>query len=174
MAPSPIEAKLARLRGAIKADLDKLPNLPEPKPEVKATTNAAVYGPTKPAAEAQHKPAPKSNLGSIIWPDVHQPDSDSDDSEADCHIEFVRVEEDQEKIKEVEKDDSSDDHEPAVISPIKKGNLVRGELAPLGQAFVAIIGFSKFPYKYIHPDDSENVANRFFNAGKFFMREWHL
>jgi hypothetical protein len=172
-----MEARLARLRAVIKDDLEKLPDLPtmaEPKLEVKAAATPASIGPEKPEVKSQPKSALMPNLGAILWPDAREPDSDSDDSEADCEMEFIRVEEDEERIVELEKIDSSDEDNLASASTSKKDGLAKGQLAPLGQGFVTIIAFSKFPYMYVPKDESENVAGRFFNGGKFFMRNWDL
>lgn len=181
------EARLARLRAAIKPDLEKIPDKPkaepepevkpdpkpEPKPEVKAAPTPAFIGPPVPPPKSQPKPALKPNSGNIIWPEA-QEDGSSDDSEADCDMEFIQVEEGEGRIKELEKDDSSDGDDVAIPRAIKKVKLVKGQLAPQGQGYVAIIGFSKFPYKYISKEYSEKVADVFFNSGKFWMRDWDL
>lgn len=183
MTPSPMEARLARLRAAIKDDLEKLPDIPkaepkpevktDPKPEVKAAPTPAFIGPPKPPPKSQQKPALRSNPGNVVWPEA-QEDGSSDDSEADCDVEFVRVEEDEGRIKELEKEDSSDEDDMAIPRTVKKVKLAKGQLALQGQGYVAIIGFSKFPYKYISKDYSEKVADCFFNSGQFWMRDWDL
>ncbi|TID24366.1 hypothetical protein E2P81_ATG02669 [Venturia nashicola] len=179
MAPSAMEARMARLRVAIKDDLEKLPDVPEaePKPEVKPDRKSEVEAST-PAFVGPPRPPPKSrpkpfNPGSIIWPEA-QEDGSSDDSEADCDMEFIRVKEDEGRIKELEKSASSDEDNIVTPRTLKKVKLAKGQLAPQGQGYVAVVGFSKFPYKYISKDDSETVADCFFNAGKFWMRDWDL
>lgn len=169
-----MEARLERLRAVIKNDLDKLPDLPpkaEPLPEVKLAAKPNIKAQSKPEVKSQPKPAPKPNIGSILWPDA-QPDSDSDDSEADCEIEFIRIDE-EERVKELEEEDSSDENGSTIVSTMGKG-MSPGQLTPVGQSFAAILAFSKFPYRYIPKGESEKVADRFFNGGKFFMREWDL
>ncbi|KAE9965483.1 hypothetical protein BLS_007620 [Venturia inaequalis] len=179
MAPSVMETRLARLRAAIKDDLEKLPDVPkaEPKPEVKPDPKLEVKAAT-PAFIGPPRPPPKSqpkstNPGNIIWPEA-QEDGSSDDSEADCDVEFIRVEENKGRIKELEKDASSDEDHGAIPRTLEKVKLAKGQLAPQGQGYVAIVGFSKFPYKYISKEYSEKVADCFFNAGKFWMRDWDL
>lgn len=174
-----MDARLARLRAAIKDDLEKLPDVPkaEPKPEVKHVPKPKVEA-TTPAFIGPPRPPPKSqpqstNPGNIIWPEA-QEDGASDDSEADCDIEFIRVNEDEGRIKELEKDDSSAEDDIAIPRTLEKVKLAKGQLAPHGQGYVAIVGFSKFPYKYISKEYSEKVADCFFNAGKFWMRDWDL
>lgn len=171
---------MARLRSAIKDDLEKLPDIPKaetepevkpaPKPEMKVAPTPAFIGPPEPPLKAYQKPALKPKSGNIIWPE----DGSSDDSEADCEMDFIRVEEDEGKIKELEKDGSSNEDDTAISRSISEVKLDKGQLAPQGQGYVAIVGFSKFPYKYISKDYSEKVADCFFNAGKFWMRDWDL
>lgn len=48
-----------------------------------------------------------------------------------------------------------------------------GRLAD-AQSFVPIVTFSKFPYKYIRPEFSELVAEKSWNAGKFWERSWDM
>jgi hypothetical protein len=163
-----MEARLARLRDAIKDDLDKLPDLPskvEPASEMEATA-------AQPTSNAQPKPAARPNLSSILWPES-QPDLESDDSEADCEVQFIRVE-DEERIEELEKNYPSNEDAPAIASTTLGRGMSKGQLTPIGQGFAAIVALSKFPYRNIPKNESENVADRFFNGGKFFMREWDL
>lgn len=175
-----MEARLDRLRAVIQSDLEKLPDIPAPAPkagpklEVKAAAAPAFIVSPRPEVKSKPKPALIPNAGNIFWPEAQQYDDSDDDSEADYDMEFIRVEEDEGRIKELEKYNPCDEHVPAVVSTIKKGSLAKGQLVPQGQGFAAIIGFSKFPYKYLPKDQSENVADRFFNSGKFFMREWDL
>lgn len=49
-----------------------------------------------------------------------------------------------------------------------------GEAAPLGTNFCPILAIAKFPYKYMDKGHSETVADRFFNAGQFWERNWNL
>ena len=52
--------------------------------------------------------------------------------------------------------------------------LQRGHLASNEQFFAPVNQLDKFPYKFVPKEDMENVADAFFNAGKFWEREWHL
>ncbi len=49
-----------------------------------------------------------------------------------------------------------------------------GQISPPGWSFCPIVAVSKYPYRYLSKPDSETVANRFFNEGKFWEREWEL
>ncbi|OCL09401.1 hypothetical protein AOQ84DRAFT_375871, partial [Glonium stellatum] len=52
--------------------------------------------------------------------------------------------------------------------------LERGALASPDQTFSPIISISKYPYKFVNQRDSQRIASKFFDAGKFWMREWDL
>jgi len=62
----------------------------------------------------------------------------------------------------------------SAASPGTSLNYIRGQLTPVGEAFCPILPISKFPYKYISKTDSEKVADKFFNGGKFWTRQWDL
>ncbi|KAF2416198.1 hypothetical protein EJ08DRAFT_566986, partial [Tothia fuscella] len=49
-----------------------------------------------------------------------------------------------------------------------------GQMSSVGQSFCPVIVISKFPYKYIPKKDSEAVADKFFNAAKFWLRKLDL
>ncbi|KAF2834940.1 hypothetical protein M501DRAFT_943064, partial [Patellaria atrata CBS 101060] len=55
-----------------------------------------------------------------------------------------------------------------------KTGLQRGERGPYGQSYCPVIALSRFPYKFIGQADSELVAGKFFNAGKFWVRQWDI
>lgn len=52
--------------------------------------------------------------------------------------------------------------------------LQRGQLASLEETFCPIQAVSKYPYRYVGKQFSETVAQRFFNAGKFWARTWDV
>ncbi|KAF4260864.1 hypothetical protein CNMCM8812_005211 [Aspergillus fumigatus] len=45
---------------------------------------------------------------------------------------------------------------------------------PLDGFFCPLVAISKYPYKFVHKELSQMVANRFFNGGKFWQRVWDL
>jgi hypothetical protein len=57
---------------------------------------------------------------------------------------------------------------------IHEGVLQRGRLAPNDKLFAPIHTLDKFPYKFVSDDHKEDVADAFFNSGKFWERDWHL
>lgn len=59
----------------------------------------------------------------------------------------------------------------AALPPL---HLSKGELSPAGQQFTPITAFSKYPYKFCNLSNSQAIASAFFDAGKFWDREWDL
>ncbi|KAK4988428.1 hypothetical protein LTR50_003942 [Elasticomyces elasticus] len=49
-----------------------------------------------------------------------------------------------------------------------------GQLSPPGFTFTPIVAASKFPYKFVDRQFSQPIASRFFDANKFWSREWDL
>lgn len=45
---------------------------------------------------------------------------------------------------------------------------------PSQNRFCPILPVSKFPYKFIRGEASQQIAERFFDEGKFWKREWKL
>lgn len=64
-------------------------------------------------------------------------------------------------------DDSDSENSPSLFTFGPE----TGRLAD-AQSFIPIVNFSKFPYKYIRAEYSELVADKFWNAGKFWERSW--
>jgi hypothetical protein len=56
--------------------------------------------------------------------------------------------------------------------PVTK--LQPGDLAPFGKGFCPIVALSKFPYKFVPASVKQEVASKFFDGGKFWMRDWDL
>ncbi|KAF2101219.1 hypothetical protein NA57DRAFT_18202, partial [Rhizodiscina lignyota] len=63
---------------------------------------------------------------------------------------------------------------PSKASPAPELNLKRGELAPTNLSFCPVLPLSKYCYKYIGHENSQPVAERFFDKGQFWQREWDL
>lgn len=51
--------------------------------------------------------------------------------------------------------------------------LAQGEIADQ-KSFAPIVALSRYPYKYCIREHSQNIASAFFDAGKFWAREWDL
>ena len=164
-----------RLRKALESDLINLPDKPQsPQTSVKAVPQSPqMISPV--ASTGQEQKVPLGNNDEGVQ-------SDSEDSEADCYMEMAPIiEEDKEPTHSIDEDDASSstcsDAMPSVpiaSTATPQTRLVRGQLSSLGESFCPIIAVSKFPYKYIAKTDSERVADKFFNAGQFWMRKWDL
>lgn len=57
---------------------------------------------------------------------------------------------------------------------ISRNGLERGQLASLEETFCPIQAVSKYPYKHVSKQLSETVAQKSFNAGKFWTRVWDM
>ena len=62
----------------------------------------------------------------------------------------------------------------ADISGLSSSMKEQSCLASGTRSFCPIAAVSRFPYKYIRSGDADAIANRFFNAGKFWNRCWDL
>jgi hypothetical protein len=158
------------------ADLEKLPDL-LPEPEVPIQELAIT-----PVAALASADIAVCSLGVPPVPQGLQTDSDS---EAACYIGMTAIAEAQEAAAPYDHAvdgaccHSSDS--PSASSDMKfldrptaEDSMQRGHLSPLGQSFCPVLVVSIFPYRYLPKMDSESVADMFFNAGKFWMRTWHL
>ncbi|KAF2118635.1 hypothetical protein BDV96DRAFT_642822 [Lophiotrema nucula] len=59
-------------------------------------------------------------------------------------------------------------------TPLPAADVKRGELASPEDAFTPIVALSKYPYKFCSKDLLQDIATAFFDAGKFWNREWDL
>jgi hypothetical protein len=159
-------SRVERMRRAMQADLDKLPDESPPKPKPKKEELVQVRcGSASTDVKRDH----------VIT------DTDSEDSEEDCEMEMIQIEPEETASNDVVGDDTdSSDEEAENEVPARSGpgaisdNLIRGELSAIGEFFVPVVAFSKFPYKYITKNRKEDVADAFFNAGKFWDCTWDL
>jgi hypothetical protein len=170
----------------IKDDLEKLPDRPtssQLEPELNENSIPA------PNAQAEGLILNPQYGPQIISPaeadellaNEEQYGSDSEDSEADCFVELIPVEEEEEEVEEeyleqrIFEDTSEDLGSPVPLSvPVGEDGMKLGQVSVVGQAFCPVLSVSKFPYRYISKNDSEIVADKFFNAGKFWLRSWDL
>lgn len=81
------------------------------------------------------------------------------------------------------KDDSRDVNtsapekvKPSITEESKPGNEQQKDdaLTDLTDYYVNLIPFSRYPYKYVDQTHSEQVADKFFNANKFWNRRWDM
>jgi hypothetical protein len=67
-----------------------------------------------------------------------------------------------------------DSEPPPPPKKLPANTLKVGEPGPPDQAYCLLLLFSKFPYRFIKAEDKERVADKFWNAGKFWLHEWDL
>lgn len=77
-------------------------------------------------------------------------------------------------LKDVKSCWSADKEIVPSMSRLPDTCLERGALASPDQPFSPILPISKYPYKFVNQRDSQRIASKFFDAGKFWMREWDL
>jgi hypothetical protein len=53
-------------------------------------------------------------------------------------------------------------------------DLTRGHLTAPQHHFTPIVAIAKYPYKFCNKSHSQEIASAFFDAGKFWNREWDL
>jgi hypothetical protein len=157
---------MERMRRAMQADLDKLPDLSLPEPELKEEEPVEIHG----------------GLASTDLKRDHIViDEDSEDSAEGCEMEMIQIEPEESVGNDVKGDGTDSSSEgsknevPARLGHgTSAGNSIHGELSAIDELFVPIVAFSKFPYKYIPKKHKEDVADAFFNAGKFWDCTWDL
>ena len=49
-----------------------------------------------------------------------------------------------------------------------------GQLAGEQERFCPFAAVNKYPYKYLHGDDSDKVAKKYFAVGQFRKRGWTM
>jgi hypothetical protein len=186
-------SRLERLKILLQADLAALPDLPlgldesdldqqaEIEPliddakvvQVAADTNlhphSAVNAPTS-EGRLQGKESGDTEAGRNF---LRIP-SDADDSDAGCTLELIRGPDDEEEPPLTPSHAGANLPFGQGVSASASNGLRRGQLAPADQVFCPILPLSKFPYMFLPKEDSENVADKFFNAGKFWTRMWEL
>jgi hypothetical protein len=159
-------SRQGRLRSALQADLANLPDRPQSKPELESESKEEILKQNEPTITASAQPRP------LIL------DVDSD-SEIEDQMEMLGLTDTDElrsvgRVDDEKRGFSVKSGTDTIKDENKHKKLVRGALAPIGESFVPIISLSKFPYKYIPKNCKEDVADAFFNAGKFWTRSWDL
>ncbi|KAF1917951.1 hypothetical protein BDU57DRAFT_494404 [Ampelomyces quisqualis] len=63
---------------------------------------------------------------------------------------------------------------PPNSSALPSSDLNRGDLTAPHHHFTPIQALSKYPYRFCNNNNSQEIASAFFDAGKFWNREWDL
>src|SRR5215469_6005675 len=182
-------SRLERLKILLQADLAALPDMPlgldesdldqqaevEPliddakvvqvTPDTNLHPQSAVNVPTS-EGRLQWKESGDAEAGSNF---LRVP-SDADDSEAGCILELIPGPDGEEEPPLTPSHTGANLPLGQSGSGFASNGLRRGQLAPADQVFCPVLPLSKFPYKFIPKEDSEDVADKFFNAGKFWTR----
>ncbi|OCK75742.1 hypothetical protein K432DRAFT_408757 [Lepidopterella palustris CBS 459.81] len=77
-------------------------------------------------------------------------------------------------VKDAESPWSINENLPPPPAKLPVTTLTCGSLASPLQSFSPILPVSKYPYKFVNQCDSQRIASRFFDRGKFWNREWDL
>ena len=189
--------RLERLQRLVKADLEALPDIspqlaisydeepiggvPIPSEEVPSHSKA-----TPAAAIDTHAPPLLDNSKNLTVPECDNCELESESDQAlDAELErrFVRIPRPEPEanlerrfvlLKDVKSCWSADEEIAPSMSQHPDTCLERGALASPDQTFSPILPVSKYPYKFVNRRDSQRIASKFFDAGKFWMREWDL
>jgi hypothetical protein len=63
---------------------------------------------------------------------------------------------------------------PPSSSPLPSSDLNRGDPTAPHHHFTPILALAKYPYRFCNKSHSQDIASAFFDAGKFWKREWDL
>ena len=63
---------------------------------------------------------------------------------------------------------------PLSTSALPSSDLNRGDLTAPHHHFTPIQALAKYPYRFCNKSHSQGIASAFFDAGKFWKREWDL
>jgi len=164
-------ARLARLRSVVQSDLDALPHRPAPEPEV-LSDNDTSGGVTLDEPQSK-QPSSSSVADSASAPAQALP-------VASKKVLKTTVEENSER-RFVWKQGAASSYnlgsQPTLaalpITTLPPTDLQRGELAHQ-KYFTPIVALSKYPYQFCNKSCMQVIASSFFDAGKFWAREWDL
>lgn len=188
--------RLERLQRLIKADLEALPDI---SPQLAISDDEeSIGGVPIPSEVPPHSEAtPATAIGTHTLPlldssqNLTAPECDNYESESeseqapDAELEgrLVRIPQPEPEVnlerrfvllKDVKSCWSADKEIVPSMSQLPDTCLERGALASPDQTFSPILPISKYPYKFVNQRDSQRIASKFFDAGKFWMREWDL
>ena len=190
--------RLERLQRLVKADLEALPDI---SPQLAISDEESIGGVPIPSEEVpSHSEATPAtaidthtlpildNSKNLTTPEYDNYESESEseqalDAELELERRFVRIPQPEPEanlerrfvlLKDVKSCWSADEEIVPFISQFPNTRLERGALASPDQTFSPILPISKYPYKFVNQRDSQRIASKFFDAGKFWMREWDL
>jgi len=186
--------RLERLQRLVKADLEALPGI---SPQLAISDEESIGGVPIPSEVPSHSEAtPATAIDTHTLPlldnsknltapkcDNYESESESEAPDAELERRFVRIPQPEPEasperrfvlLKDVKSCWSADEEIAPSMSQLPDTCLERGALASPDQTFSPILPTSKYPYKFVNQRDSQRIASKFFDAGKFWMREWDL
>jgi hypothetical protein len=101
--------------------------------------------------------------------------SDSEDSEAGYEMTIEQIDGVSADEHEITDESTPEIDDLNAFASVTGLAMKPGQLGPSKLAYCPIIAVSKLPYKWLRDEDpEEKIADRFFNAGKFWHRPWDL
>jgi hypothetical protein len=161
-------ARLARLHNFVQSDLDALPHRPLPEPEALSDDDTSGGVALDPPSK-QPAPSPVADSASAqtlpITPNTPQKSISDEDTER----RFVW------KQGAVNSYNLGSQPKLSALPAIKlvQTDLKKGELAQQ-KYFTPITALAKYPYQFCNKSCMQDIASGFFDAGKFWAREWDL
>lgn len=174
----PSTARLEMLRKLIKSDLEALPDRPA-SPETEYVSDEEPTGGVslEPSAPSIKQPLSESPVRATnaASPSKEQQVKTPPTSEPPSPI--VNPERRFVWVKGAESTynlGAAPNFSPLPPSELPPTDLKKCELAPAEKYFTPILALSKYPYLFCNKDCMQDIASAFFDAGKFWAREWDL
>ena len=164
-------ARLARLRDAVQSDLNALPHRPAREPDVASDDDTPGGVVLEEALSKQATPSPVADSAPAPTPapPVAPKEAVKDASEDNPERRFV--------WKQGAASSYNLGSQPTLATiPTTKlppNSLQKGEIAQ-HKYFSPIVALSKYPYQFCNKSCMQDIASAFFDAGKFWAREWDL
>lgn len=170
-------ARLARLRLQTQADLDKLPNQPLPaagtqeKIDRSSSDDDANGGVTLSASYTNIKRPALEPATDEANPPKKSP---STCPESNTERRFMWAK-DATSSHNLGSSPSLPPLPPTPVAKLPPATLQKGDLAPAHlRYFTPLLALAKYPYKFCTKNLMQDIASGFFDAGKFWAREWDL
>lgn len=158
------EARLARLRSLVQADLDALPDRsPEPIFNDNDDSGGVSLNPVD--VQSKQSAADHSQPEPIPAPTVPN---------TDRRYFWLKDAESSYKSVPGPAPKSFPTKPPRPAAPLPVNDLTRGDLGSATQHYTPIVALSKYPYKWCDKSHSQDIASALFDQGKFWAREWDL
>jgi hypothetical protein len=164
-------ARLALLRSAVQSDLDALPHRPAPEPEILSDDDATGGVALEHSSSKQPTSSPVADSGSTATPTppVAAKAVSEKPAEENTERRFLW----KQGAASSYNLGSQPKLAPLPTTKLPPADLQKGELAQ-HKYFTPIVALSKYPYQFCNKSCMQDIASAFFDAGKFWAREWDL